>query len=132
MNTLHTLFKDMKNPSPRETLRNEIFSVIESLREAQLRRQRRRAYIGLSLSGIGVVYALFAYGGAFVGSEFWSVVSLFFSDVLVVANYWNEFSLLLLETIPVVPILLLLLPTFAFLLFLNMYFKTREMHRFSY
>ncbi len=132
MKTLRTLFRDKRTAEERVELREKIFSVIASLREKRLKRQKRLSYAGLFLSGVAIVSAVSTYGGAFAQSEFWSIVPLFFSDILVVVNYWNEFSLLLLETIPVIPILLILVPTFIFLLFLNMYFKTRETHRFSY
>lgn len=132
MKTLRTLFKDIDAPRQREALLGEIFITIESLKNSQLKRRAQISYVGLLFSGVSIVYAGFVYGGAFVGSEFWSVLSLFFSDVSIVANYWNEFSLLLLETIPIIPILLLLIPTFTFLLFLSMYYKTRVVHRLSF
>lgn len=131
MKTLRILFKEM-NTSQEEQLQEKILFSIESLRNTQAKQRMQISYAGLSLSGIAFAFAVFSYGGAFVQAEFWNVITLFFSDARVVVNYWNEFSLLLLETIPVIPILLMLVPTFIFLLFLSMYFKTREAHRFSY
>jgi ABC-type transport system involved in cytochrome bd biosynthesis fused ATPase/permease subunit len=132
MKTLRTLFKDIEAPRQREALSSEIFLALLSLKNSQLRRRAQISYAGLLFSGVSIVYTGFVYGGAFVGSEFWSILSLFVSDVSVVANYWNEFALLLLETIPIIPILLMLIPTFIFLLFLSMYYKTRAVHRLSF
>ena len=131
MKTLRILFKEV-NISQEEQLQGKILFSIESLRNTRAKQRMQISYAGLSFSGIAFVCAVFLYGGAFVQSEFWSVISLFFSDARVVVSYWNEFSLLLLETIPVIPILLMLVPTFIFLLFLSMYFKTREVHHYSY
>lgn len=132
MNTLRTLFKDMETRPKKVELQSELFLAIESLKNSQLKRRMQISYAGLFLSGAGTVFAGFTYGGTFAQSEFWSVVSLFFSDAHIVASYWNEFFLLLMETIPIVPILLILIPTFVFLLFLSMFFKTTQRHRYSY
>jgi len=132
MKTLRTLFKDIESLKQREILLSKIFLTIESLKDSQLKRHMQLSYAGLSLSGIAFVYAVISYGGIFIQSEFWSVISLFFSDAHIVISYWNEFSLLLLETIPVVPLLLILVPSFVFLLFLSVYFKTIQRHRYGY
>lgn len=132
MNTLRTLFRESISSEEREDLQERIFSTLAVLKATQMRRRRQMVGAGLLLSGTSVVSAVLISGGTFVGSEFWSVLSLFFSDLLVVVNYWNEFSLLLLETLPVVPLLTLLVPIFVFSLFLGMYFQTKATHRFSY
>lgn len=131
MKTIRTLFKVFK-ASHQENLQGKILLAVESLRNSQMRRRMQMTYASLFLSGVGIVAMGFVYGGALVQSEFWSIISLFFSDALTVINYWNEFSLLLMETIPIIPILLLLIPTFVFLVSLSMYFKTREVRRYSY
>lgn len=117
---------------PREDFQGEIFLTITSLQSARLRRRMYSTYAGLLFSGTALVSMAFLFGGAFVQSEFWSILTLFFSDFSIVTSYWNEFSLLLLETIPVIPLLLIFIPTFIFLLFLGMSAGMIQKHRYSY
>jgi hypothetical protein len=132
MNTVRRLIKEIGTSPQREGLESDIFRAIALARESQRKRNLFVSSVGLFLSGGAVVYASIVYGSIFFGSEFWSIISLLFSDAAVVINYWNEFFLLLLETIPIVPTLLLLVPTFVFLMFLGMYARTTHRHHFSY
>lgn len=132
MNTVKELFKDVQTSLPRQGLEDEILQTVLLLRSSQIRRRLIVSTAGLIFSGAFIVYAGVVYGSTLLGSEFFSVVSLLFSDIFVVASSWNDFLLLLLETVPVIPILLLLIPTFVFLLFLSTYFTTRESGHYSY
>ena len=132
MNTARTLFKNIATPSLREGLQEEVFQAITVASDAQRKRFLTMMYGGLVLSGVAMVYAGLTYGVMFFESEFWSVLSLLFSDVLVVANYWNDFLFLLLETVPVAPLLFVLVPTFMFLTFLSVCFKSIGVRRYSY
>ncbi|MFZ2187203.1 MAG: hypothetical protein WAV46_01060 [Candidatus Moraniibacteriota bacterium] len=132
MDTVRKLFKKIEPSLCREDFESEIFQAIAAARTGQLKRRVAVSYVGLLFSGVAILSAGLLYGGAFLGSEFWSVIALLFSDAAIVAGDWNNFVFLLLETVPVVPILLLLVPTFIFLLFLSMYVGATERRQYSY
>lgn len=132
MDTVRKLFKKIETSRERESLESEILQAIMLACEARQKRRLAVAYAGLLLSGVTILYVSLTYGGVILASDFWNIILLFFSDVTVLANYWNDFFLLLLETIPVVPILFVLIPTFFFLLFLSMFFQTSRRQRYSY
>lgn len=132
MNTVQVLFKKIDGAPHRDGLESDILLAIGDAKRAQYKWRLMVSYAGLFCSGLAIILAGWTYAGAFFGSEFLSVVGLLFSDITTITRYWNEFFLLLLETIPVIPIALVLLPTFVFLLFLGMYAKTTQKYHFSH
>lgn len=128
MNTLRRLFRERYPSHQEEILQGKILATLISLEEDQMRNRRRVSFLGLLSSSGFFLSAVYVYGGTFIRSEFWSIISLIFSDVLVLANYWNDFFLSLLETLPALPLAMMLMPIFIFFIFLKMYFKTGEIY----
>lgn len=78
---------------------------------------------GLAVSFGALAYALFVFGRAFLQSDFWNLAKLAYSDTGIVARNAGEFSLSLLETLPVIEISLILTPVFAVMTIASWYFK---------
>lgn len=71
--------------------------------------------VGLAVSGLIFFVGVFQYGGSLLQSDFWSISSLLFSDLSVVATSFQDFTFSLLETLPVLPLFALLAPLSLFL-----------------
>ena len=132
MSRLRTLFKDIQAPPYRRSLEGDIARTIVEMKSRQERLRTVVLLSGLSVSALGMVVALFVYGEAFITAEFWSIVALLFSDLSYVFDFFGEFVVLLLETVPVVPVIMLLFPVFASLVFVSFYFQTEHKRHFSY
>jgi len=133
MQTLRTIFKEIDIPSHRISLVQDILQKIVSLSEAKIRRQKRMFLLGSIFSFVGFSFSVFFFGGMLVQSEYFSVLSVFFSDISTVALYLSDFTLLLLETLPAVPLLAIFTSVFFFCIFLFLYYtETKSVHRSSY
>ncbi len=133
MQTLHTLFKDMNMPSHRTSLVCDILRSINILSEKQLRRQKNIFLFGMSVSFMSILFSLFFFGNSLVQSDFWSIFSIIFSDISVIVLHFSDFGFLLLETFPVVPLLILFVPVFFFCILFSLYHtKIQSIHRLSY
>lgn len=97
--------------------------------------KRRRlifSYIGLSGSFAMLVFVWMVFATAILKSDFWYLFSLMFSDAAIVARNWNTFLFALLETMPILPALLILVPMFTLFLSFSMYFSNAGKRHFSY
>ncbi|MFA5744687.1 MAG: hypothetical protein WC887_00505 [Candidatus Paceibacterota bacterium] len=97
-------------------LRRRIFA---SIRREEIR--RARIYVVISLTTIvvslcGVIFAGIYMVQGFYRSSFYSYFSLLFSDPDIAFSYWREFSLSLIETAPVVEIILSLVAIVSMLI----------------
>lgn len=131
-NNLNQLFKNISDLEPSSGLEKAILHRIELEKRGQIRRKLTLSYVGLGGSFLASVYAGFALGGDILHSEFWSVVSLFFSDAVVVAGHWKEFALSLLETFPVVNLVAILAPVFTLLISLIFYLDLSKNNNHKY
>lgn len=75
------------------------------------------AFVSIGSILASVKYAL----TSFYQSSFYSYATLLFSDPDVVMRYWREFGLALLESLPVVGVILCLAAFFALLISLRMF-----------
>lgn len=132
MSRLRTLFKGIQAPPYRRSLEGDIARTVVEMKSRQERLRTVVLLSGLSVSALGMVVALFVYGEAFITAEFWSIFTLLFSDISYVFDFFGEFVVLLLETVPVVPIIMLLFPVFVSLVFVSFYFQTEHKRHFSY
>jgi len=103
-------FKSLGELKPSSELEKAIFQRIELEQTRQIRRKLAAIYFGLFGSFVALAYSGVVYGGALLKSEFLKLVSLAFSDFLVVAEHWQEFSSSLLETLPTLNVIALLAP----------------------
>ncbi len=96
------------------------------LEEARARHQWAIVGLMLSLSGVaGVVWFL---GEFLVQSTFWSLLMLLFSDPSTVANAFQDFGYSLLETLPLLPLILFLIPLTLLFWSLSILFATPSKH----
>jgi len=72
------------------------------------------------------------FGQAFLQSEFWTMLSLVFSDIAIVAKNWDTFSMSLLETFPVAHAAILLIPVFLVLVSVNCYFANKANCKYKF
>lgn len=117
---LSKIFKEMKEIEPKEELRFSIMRKINLEKSRRMRRMKFLSYFGIAVSFSAAAYALIFFGSAFFKSEFWTIFSLIFSDAMIVLGNWKEYLYSLGETFPVVNIILILVPIFSFLMFLNL------------
>lgn len=117
---LHEAFQSFQASVPRE-LEERVLRLLERERERQLRERRMWAGAGVVVSFLALVVALGLYGREVVTSDMWSLLTLLWSDAGVIAQFWGEFLLTLLEMLPLQALVYVLLPSFCLLLFLRMY-----------
>ena len=123
MVTLNSLFKNIQVVEPEKTLEEKILRSIALATSQQTKRNLMIAWFGFVGSFVALIFFGWSYGPAFLQSDFWNLISLLFSDAVVVADNWSDFSFSLLETFPAFSIILLLFPVFTFLLTFSMYAK---------
>lgn len=109
-----------------KNLRGNILLTIR-LEEKKQAKQLLATSFFTAITSIGAIvvslkYALFA----FYQSSFYYYASLLLSDPDIVAQYWREFSLALLESIPVIGIVLCLAAVTAFLFSLKLFAESRR------
>lgn len=117
---LSKIFKEIKEIEPKEGLKFSIMQKINFEKNRKIRRMRFLSYSGIAVSFFATAYALIFFGSTFLKSEFWVIFSLIFSDAMIVLGNWKEYLYSLGETFPVVNIILILVPIFSFLMFLNL------------
>lgn len=125
--SLNHIFKHtalVAEPGP--GLGSRILAAIAREFDRRVERERRAAYIGMALSAAVASVAGAGYGGELVRSDFWSIVSLVFSDASSIASYWDSFIYSLAETFPAAAVAAFVLPVFVFLVSLGMYSKFRR------
>ena len=110
------LFSLLERPSPSAGLLNRIMERIHYEQHRKTLRWRL-GFFALMLTGSAVAAwpAFRATQLALVESGFVQFFSLIFSDFGIVLSYWDSFGLLLLESLPVVSLVVLLGTIFVFL-----------------
>jgi len=132
-NNIQKIFKKLKNIEPSRGLEGKILSVcarsgiarnVIAKKNVQIfRRKLMFARAGLAVSFGALAYTLFVFGRAFLESDFWNLLKLTFSDSGTIAGHFGDFSISLLETLPVIEIFAMLVPVLAVMLMLSYYFK---------
>lgn len=131
-NKLNQIFKSISDLEPPMSLENSISRLIEKEKERKIRTSLALSFLGFISSSLLVFWAIFVFGNSFLQSEFWSMLSLIFSDVMLVAKNWEEYAYSLMETFPVVNVITVLAPAFICLLFFNLFLSIREKYRYSH
>ena len=108
---------NLPEPSP-ELYQN----IINRLKREQKKAAVLRAMLFLFLStlaGVCIIFVAYLLIQALQQSGFTQIISLIFSDSQTVALYWQNYTLAVLETAPLLPIIYLLVSCFFFLLTLK-------------
>lgn len=117
MHTLRTIFQKIDRPNPPDGLEERILRRIEVMEEKRLQNALLLTRIGRGISAAAFLAIGLTFGQNILASEFWQLASLLFTDASIVMNYFGEFIYSLLETLPALPIALILMPMLSFLLF---------------
>ncbi len=128
----HQAFKSVKEIEPPSELADLILSKTGLLREKRAKRKIMFSYFSLAGSLGAFVLAVSEYGGAFLQSEFWSLLKLLSTDAEIVLGNGNDFMFSLLETFPVISMIIILIPVLALLLSVSVYFKSIGRNHYRY
>lgn len=129
---LRQIFKNIKQQDIPADLEKRILKAIALEKSRQVARKLLFARAGLTVSFGVLTYTLFVFGRAFLESDFWNLAKLAFSDTGVIVAHLGEFSVSLLETLPVVEILAILVPVFALAMLASYYFKFTNNNHFNH
>jgi hypothetical protein len=124
--TLSQAFKSINEQNLPAHLEGAILLGIKAIREKQAKKRLFLSYAGMMSSFLLLFYAIAEFGSAFLQSEFWSVASLAFSDILVIAGNWKDFVYSLLETFPVINAIAIFTPFFILFLSFGAYLSSRK------
>ncbi len=131
-NNLNQLFKGIAEIDPPIALAGFVFSEIVKEKNRRTKRQLFFSYFSFGGSFALAIYVGTVFGQAFLQSEFWTMLSLVFSDVATVMRNWDTFFLSLLETFPVAHAMILLIPIFLMLASASYYFNNKTNYRYKY
>lgn len=113
MKHLSSIFKNIAC-APDPSLEGRVLSALRAERARLLRWQNRLAIGSVAASVVLFASTMFFLGTALVQSEFWSLLTLLFSDLGVIATSGGDFVSSLLETVPLVPLIALFAPLTLF------------------
>jgi hypothetical protein len=128
-NKLNQALKSISQLEPPRDLGDSILKRIETKKEDKIKMNLLFSYAGLAISFLLILGDILAFGNSFLKAEFWSIVSLAFSDFMIVAGSWREYAYSLLETFPMITAMAVLIPVFIFLLFFSLLLSLRDKHR---
>jgi hypothetical protein len=131
-NKLNQIFKSISDLEPPMNLENSIFRLIEREKERKIKTNLLLSYLGVASSFSLAFWAIFVFGNSFLQSEFWSMLSLIFSDVMLVAQNLKEYAYSLMETFPVVNVIAVLTPAFICLLFFNLLLSFKDKYKYNH
>lgn len=120
---LQKIFKNLENIEPSRGLEGKILTAIALENSRKVARKLMFARAGLAVSFGALAYTFLVFGRVFLASDFWNLAKLAFSDTGVIINNVGNFSVSLLETLPVLEISAILLPVLAALIAASWYFK---------
>jgi hypothetical protein len=129
---LKKIFKNLEGHSSSVELKAKILHSINAQEKRSIRAKIMLTYGGFMSSIALLIYAVFSFGQAFLQSEFWSLLSLGFSDAGTVAKYGGDFLFSLLETFPVSMAIIFLVPVFIMLISLASYFKLNNSNHYNH
>ena len=116
MNTLHTIFKKISDLEPSVGLEKRILRKISLEREKQIGKDLVFYRVWSFGSSALALYAIFSFGNSIIKSEFWSILSLVFSDIRIVTANWGDYAFSILETLPTISLIFILIPLFILIL----------------
>jgi len=111
---------------PPKGLKQAVLQRLEKEKMKKLARELLYFRVGFVFFAVFSVVAGAVFGKEVLSSEFFSIASLAFSDMRIVAAMWQDYMLLLLETLPIVSITAILLPVFICMLLLQQYGKLQQ------
>jgi hypothetical protein len=120
---LQKIFKNLENIEPSRGLEGRILKAIALENSRKVARKLMFARAGLAVSFGALAYTFLVFGKAFLASDFWNLAKLAFSDTGIIAKNFSNFSVSLLETLPIVEISAMLVPVVAVLAMFSYYFK---------
>ncbi|MFZ2975358.1 MAG: hypothetical protein WA055_01865 [Candidatus Moraniibacteriota bacterium] len=126
---IHQLFKNISEINPPEKLSNLILSKIEKIKIRIFWTKIAVSTFGAFVSAGMSVYFFIILKESILFSEFWSMLSLIFSDASVVATHYQEFFFSLLETLPSMTFAIMLIPIFTLLM--SIYFIFEIYNKFN-
>jgi len=101
------LFMNLEDAKPSDELFEKI--ILRIGKEERMTVAKKRIIFFsflLIVSSFGLVYSFIAVQEALVNSGFFQFFSLIFSDFSIVATYWQNFLLTLLESLPVIAVVI--------------------------
>ncbi len=114
MAIISSLFKNLTLATPRPFLRDRILAAVALAGEQRTAAHRRFSLVGMILSGALLLFGGMEYGESLLQSDFWTLMTLLFSDMDFVVRSFGEFGYSLLETLPLLPLLVLFAPLTIF------------------
>ncbi len=126
------MFQNLAEINPPPSLKKAILKEIEIEKEKKARFGLLLLRSSLAFSGLLFLFSYSTFSQAFFSSDFWSMLKLLFSDFNVVAQYYNEFFISLLENFPTASAIAILLPVFIFFLSLSYYKEHNNKHNHKY
>jgi hypothetical protein len=129
---IKNIFNRLKNVEPPQSLEGEILKAIVREKRLEIKKKLLFARTGLVVSFGALIYVLSVFGKTFLQSDFWNLAKLIFSDTGIIAGHFGDFSISLLETLPVVEIFAMLVPIFAVMMLLSCYFKFTNNNHFKH
>jgi len=127
---IHNIFKDVAEISPEAGLTSRIFRAVEVEKDRAIKRKLIISRFGLGISAAVFLTAIFTFGTAILQSEFWSISSLFFSDMQTVLLDWQDFTYSLLENFPTVSVIAILAPIMMLLVSFSVYLEANNKHKY--
>jgi len=106
-------FKNLLH-EPAFSLEERILLALHQERERAIKRSVRVSFALTVVFGTLFLGALVSLGSTLVQSEFWSLLTLLSSDFFVLVRSSQDFGYSLLETLPLVPLIVLLIPLVLF------------------
>lgn len=111
---IRSLFATLNINEPGTALRSRILARIREEEFRLFLRYRKLSVAGIFVSSLVLLFGGVRYGEALFQSEFWTLASLLFSDLSVIASSFQDFAYSLLETLPIVPFFAFLAPLALF------------------
>lgn len=120
---IKNLFKNLKEFEPPEKLQGRILSAVAAKKAQAMKRKLFFVQSGITVS-LGVLLgSLLVFGKSFLDSDFVNLVKLMFSDTGMIMSHMGNFSISLLENMPVFEIFAMLVPIFILTVILSWYYK---------
>ncbi|TAN33030.1 hypothetical protein EPN28_03445 [Patescibacteria group bacterium] len=118
------LFTNISSPRPAEELLDKVMNRIQKERVFLALRRKLVIFFASTLcSAVALVGALRLAGRGFAESGFFKFFSLLFSDFGSVYAYWQDFAWSLLESLPVMGLIILLAAVLALLISLRLFVR---------
>ncbi len=88
--------------------------------------------MGMAGSFLAILAVLPTLGEYLIKSDFWSLISLAFSDLAIVTQNWKEFGFSLMENFPALPLAFILVPICTLMFSVGSYFNLNSYNQHKY